>query len=99
MQSRKEFRVIEGGNCRDSLPGLSVLDLDQLRERTFQLRFILALSTRKNTIGLVDDMEEAIGVLQRLTQSSHSDAPRRAAEYRALIAEIDAEILAVLNDD
>jgi hypothetical protein len=99
MQSRKEFRVIEGGNCRDSLLGLPVVDFDQLRERTFQLRFILALSTRGNTVGLVDDMEEAIGALQRLTQSGHSDAPRLAAEYRVLIAEIDAEILAVLNGD
>lgn len=100
MQSLKDFRVIEGGKGGDAGPAaFPILDIDQLRERALQLRYLLALDPHEEAVGLVDDMGEAISVLQRLMRSRHSYAPRRAAEYRALIAEIDAEILALLNGD
>lgn len=99
MPSARAFRVIEGGKGSAPSPtALPGLDVDQLRERALQLRYLVALSAQEETVVLVDDMEEAIWALQRLMKSDHSEAPRRAAEYRTLIAEIDIEILAALED-
>lgn len=99
MPSARAFRVIEGGKGSGFDPDmLPQLDIDQLRERALQLRYLLALSAQERGAGLVDDMEEAIGALQRLLKSSHPLAPRRIAEYRTLVAEIDVEILAALED-
>jgi hypothetical protein len=46
---------------------------------------------------MADDMDEAIAALGRLELSGRHDAPQMAAEYRMLIAEIDAEILGALR--
>lgn len=98
MPLRKTLRVIEGGSHGDTGPAPPDLDVDQLCERARQLRYFVALTRNETAAGLVDDLEAAIGALQRLVQSRQAQAPRRAAEYRVLIAEIDAEILALLKD-
>ncbi len=100
MLSRKDFRVIEGGKGGEISPAAapSALSIGQLRERAIQLRYLLCLDPKEKALGLVDDMEEAIAALQRLEVSSRADARQRAAEYRALIAEIDAEILGAMCD-
>lgn len=96
MPSRNELRVINGGKGGHTRP-VPVLHIDQLHERARQLRLLLALSPDEKAFVIADDLDEAIGVLRRLELSDNHDAPQRAAEYRALIAEIDAEILAVLK--
>lgn len=98
MPPRNELRVIKGGKGGHTRPNtVPVLHIDQLRERASQLRLLLALSPDEKACVIADDLDEAIGVLGRLELSDDHDAPQRAAEYRVLIAEIDAEILAVLK--
>jgi len=100
MGTRKSFRVIQGGRRAgtDSPDDLSVsADVDQLLLRASKLRDLLSLRPNDLASGLVEDMEEAIAALRRLEMSAHPAAQRRAAEYRGLIAEIDAEIVAALN--
>lgn len=99
MPSRKDLRVIEGGKGGDASPdALAALTMDEFRERALQLRLLLALSSDEKAFGMVDDMDEVIGVLSHLELANYPYAPQRAAECRDLIAEIDAEILAVLKD-
>lgn len=98
MPLRKGLRVIEGGLHGDTGPAPPGVDIGPLRERALQLRCLVALIQNDKAAGLVDDLEAAIGALQRLVQSGQVQAPRRAAEYWLLIAEIDAEILASLKD-
>jgi hypothetical protein len=50
-----------------------------------------------DTESLVSDLEDAIDAFRRLHQSSEAGAETRAAEYRRLIAELDAEIIAALR--
>lgn len=98
MPARRDLRLIEGGKGGNTgRAAFAGLPLDQLRERALQLRLLLSLGQEGRFLGMADDMDEAIGALGRLESSDRSDAPQRAAEYRILIAEIDAEILRALE--
>jgi hypothetical protein len=100
MPTRKDLRVIQGGKPADAQPSADQhmpTDVAELLERAGRYRRLLARSQTEETSGLADDMEEAINALQRLEESRHPEAERRAAEYRRLVAEIEAEIVAILR--
>lgn len=100
MPTRKDLRVIKGGKPAEMEPpagGRLPADVAAFTERTGRYRRLLGRSPDAETAGLVDDMEAAIDAVRRLEQSSHPEAQSRAEEYRRLIAEIDAEIVAALR--
>ena len=101
MPTRKDLRVIQGGKPAETEPPADdrlPTGVAALMERTGRYRRLLARSSNVETAGLVDDMEAAIDAMGRLELSTHPEAKSRAEEYRRLIAEIDAEIVAALSD-
>jgi hypothetical protein len=101
MPVRKDFRVIQGSKSATAETPRNQrehADAEQLRQRAERYRWLLLRSRSDESSGLVDDMEEAISALRRLESSHHPAAPRQAAEYRSLIAEIEGEIIAALKD-
>lgn len=99
--AKTSFRVIQGGKSAAAGPTGDApvpADVPQLLRRVSTLRDLLSLRPNDVASGLVDDMEEAITALRRLERSRHPDAAHRAAEYRMLAIEIDAEIAAMLKD-
>ena len=101
MPVRKDFRVIQGSksaNAETPRNQREHADAEQLRQRAERYRWLLLRSRSDESSGLVDDMEEAISALRRLESSHHPAAPRQAAEYRSLIADIEGEIIAALKD-
>lgn len=96
MPNRKDFRVVPGGLAgrakREDLPPEQ--EISELLGRVAKYRGALAAGPGSEIDSLICDMEDAIAALQRLERSAKPEAADRAAEYRRLIAELDAEIAA-----
>jgi hypothetical protein len=99
MTLGKNFRLILGGKPASDDPpdGRSGAVIAQLRKKTRKFRYFLSLTPNAETAELVRDMEEAIEALEWLERTRHGYLRRRAADYRRLIAEIEAEILVALD--
>ena len=98
MPKQKDFRVIPGGKPSDAAPADPMsLDTRQLLDRARRYRRLLSACPSNDTESLVSDLEDAIDAFRRMYQSSEAGAETRAAEYRRLIAELDAEIVAALR--
>ena len=98
MPKQKDFRVIPGGKPSDAAAADPMsLDTSQLLDRARRYRRLLSARPSHDTESLVSDLEDAIDAFRRLHQSSEAGAETRAAEYRRLIAELDAEIIAALR--
>ena len=98
MPKQNDFRVIPGGKPSDAAAGdTASLDTRQLLDRARRYRRLLSERPSGDTDGLVADLEDAIDAFRRMQQSSEAGAETRAAEYRRLIAELDAEIIAALR--
>lgn len=98
MPKQKVFRVIPGGKPSDAAAADPMtLDTRQLLDRARRYRRLLSTAPSNETESLVSDLEDAIDAFRRLHQSSEAGAQTRAAEYRRLIAELDAEIVAALR--
>lgn len=95
MPNQKDFQVIPGGKPNGGAAETS--SVSNLLDRARRYRERLARRPDATTEGLLADFEDAIYALQRLERSSDPAALPRVAEYRRLIAELDAEILAILN--
>ena len=72
-------------------------DIARFSERLSRYRRLLTASPSEEIASLVNDMEEAVNALGRLERSPQPKAREQAAEYRLLIAELDAEIAALLQ--
>jgi hypothetical protein len=101
MPTSKGFRLIQGGkhsgaDSPTSRPGLP--SAAQLLDQAVRYRRLLGRKPQNEALALVDDMEEAIDALRRLEQGGSPEALMRAQEYRRLIAEIGAEIDAILKE-
>lgn len=98
MPKQKDFRVIPGGKPSDAAAAdTAALDTRQLLDRAQRYRRLLSACPSGVTESLVTDLEDAIDAFRRLHQSSEAGAETRAAEYRRVIAELDAEIIAALR--
>ncbi|HEY9569294.1 MAG TPA: hypothetical protein VIR38_14465 [Thalassobaculum sp.] len=98
MPKRKDFRVIPGGKSSDAAPAdPTSLDARQFIDRARLYRRLLSERPDDDTESLVSDLEDAIGAYCGLRQSSEAGARPRAAEYRRLVIELDAEIVAALQ--
>jgi len=98
MPKQKDFRVIPGGKPSDAAAAdPTSLDTRRLLDRARRYRILLSKRPSEETESLVSDLEDAIDAFRRLQQSSEAGAEPRAAEYRRLIAELDAEIAAALQ--
>src|SRR3546814_2642170 len=94
MPKRKDFRVIPGGKSSDAAPAdPTSLDARQFIDRARLYRRLLSERPDDDTESLVSDLEDAIGAYCGLRQSSEAGARPRAAEYRRLVIELDAEIV------
>jgi hypothetical protein len=98
MPKQKDFRVIPGGKPDDpAAADPASFDIRQLQDRARQYRRLVSERPGNDTESLVSDFEDAIEALRRLQQSSDAGADIRANEYRHLVAELDAEIVAALK--
>ncbi|MGF1594706.1 MAG: hypothetical protein ACFCUW_15600 [Kiloniellaceae bacterium] len=96
MPKPKDFRVISGGKPSKASPAEPVsADVSQLLDRARRYRATLPDPASDQTCSLLADFEDAVEALRRLELSTETGARARAAEYRRLIAELDAEIVAV----
>jgi hypothetical protein len=69
----------------------------QLLERVDHYRKILPDGRDGLLLNLVNDMADAVKALRLLEESAEPAAQKRAVEYRALIAELEIEIVAALQ--
>jgi hypothetical protein len=94
MPKPKDFRVIPGGKPTKALPAEPIsADVSQLTDRARRYRAMLPDPAGDEIRGLLSDFEDAVEALRRLELSTEAGAEARAAEYRRLIAELDAEIV------
>lgn len=94
MPKPKDFRVIPGGKPSEAsaLEPVSA-DVSQLLDHVRRYRTLLPQPLNDEARSLLSDFEDAVEALRRLEVSA--GAPARVVEYRRLIAELDAEIVAV----
>lgn len=96
MPKPKDFRVIPGGKPSKASPAEPVsADVARLLDRARRHRAMLPDPASDQIRSLLADFEDAVEALRRLELSAEAGARARAAEYRRLIAELDAEIVAV----
>lgn len=96
MQNPKDFRVIPGGKPSEaSALEPACEDISLLLSRVRRYRCALADAPSDEARSLLSDLEDAVEALRRLEASAEAGASARIAEYRRLIAELDAEIVAV----
>jgi hypothetical protein len=96
MPKPKDFKVIPGGKPSKASPAEPVsADVSRLLDRARRHRAMLPDPASDQIRSLLADFEDAVDALRRLELSAETGARARAAEYRRLIAELDAEIVAV----
>jgi len=100
MPKRKDLRVIPGGKsgntnspCGPDFPE----NCDRLLQKAEHYRSLAAGKPSKEIANLIGDMVDAVRALSRLEQLADTAAQRRALEYRRLIAELEIEIVSVLE--
>ena len=96
MPDRKDFRVVPGGKARQAFAAEPTAEsVFQLRVRVWRYRSMFAKPRPEEICGLLSDFEDAIEALGRLELSPEPGGDPRIQEYRQLIAELDAEIVAL----
>jgi len=100
MPNRKDLHVIPGGKSSDeeTNAGDSAIDVDKLRARADRYRSQLSNHPNDEVSTLVGDMADAIEALKRLEESTAPESQGRAVEYRRLIADLEIEIVAALQE-
>lgn len=100
MPKRKDLRVIPGGKPGNTTAPCGphfTENCARLLQRADHYRSLAADKPGKEVPNLVGDMVDAIRALSRLEQSGDTAAQRRALEYRRLIAELEIEIVSLLE--
>lgn len=88
--------MIPGGKL-DETPAVEATsaEIAQLLDRVRRYRSLLPGPLGEEFRGVLSDFEDAVEALRLLESSSEAEAQPRVAEYRRLVAELDAEIVAV----
>jgi predicted dehydrogenase len=95
MPKPRDFRVIPGGKPSEAPAGEATsADIAQLLDRVRQYRSLLPGPPGEELRGLLADFEDAVEALRLLEASAEAEVQPRVGEYRRLIAELDAEIVA-----
>lgn len=99
MLKRAVLRLIHGGKATEEPVRSEASRSGSLppQDRPKRYRDRCAGLADPTLTSLLDDYDMAIEGLRRWQASNHPHAARRVREYRTLIAEIEAEILAALD--
>ena len=101
MPMRDGLQIIQGGKSASSeTPSENTLSgsCDRLRQKVQHYRNLALGKSHSELSNLIGDMTDAIKALELLEQSPEAEGRRRAIEYRLLIAELEIEIVAALED-
>ena len=100
MPERKDLRVIPGGKSGGTVPPCGPHlpeNCERLLQKAEHYRRLAANRPGRDVANLISDMVDAVRALALLEKSDDTAAQRRALEYRRLIAELEIEIVSVLE--